>query len=139
MRVSEQSWHLRYVRWLQSSPDKAKNGAYMPRDLCSYFWKVVGSVAAPAIGVPWLLFVVGWIIWQFIEDWKLALLILGGIVGGLTLLALIAIGGTALFGNRPPKPKKVKKPKHKKEPGLIRSYMSARKRRVCPLIEVVKD
>ena len=76
---------------------------------------------------------------QFIDDWRIGLLIVGGIIGGLAVLALGGIALIALFGNRTPKPKKIKKPKRKKEPGLFRSYMSARKRKVCPLIEVVKE
>ena len=44
MKVSEQAWHLRYIRWWQSPIDKDENGVYMPRGQCSYFWRVVWAI-----------------------------------------------------------------------------------------------
>lgn len=46
--VSASSWHLRMMRWVWN--DTEKGTIYVPRDLCSYFWSVVGMLVV----VPFL-------------------------------------------------------------------------------------
>ena len=83
---------------------------YEPKNLCRHFWMTVTAL--------WLA-------------------LLTGILLPLILLAasydwLVKVGGwltdrLSVFDA----------PKPAKEPGLLRSYLAARKRRICPMIEVV--
>ena len=123
MQISSRAWHLRLVR-------KMHNKNYMPSDLCHYFWRVAGTVAWLSV----LAFgVFMWITWIVGQRWVFMGMILGaGIGGALFLILLKALADR--FYSRESKPAKLPK-----EPGLVLSYIKARKERYCPLIEVVED
>ena len=139
MQVSEQSWHLRYVRFMDASP---RGEPYVPRDLCSYFWTVVALVALPTlVGLAVLTVIVfgGFQLYEAFRDnfWTTSLIV--GIAIGIPItITAVILAIRSIVRWRSGRPVRVKKPKRKKEPGLVRSYLSAKKRRVCPLIEVVE-
>ena len=127
MRVSERSWHLRFVRWvdegawfrgfLRSSADP-RLLPYVPRDLCSYFWRVVGSFVL-LLGIT----VFGGCIWAI----------------GMTIFGAVALS-LWVWRHTQPTVKWVRaQPKSPAahEDGLLVAYVKAKKRRLCPRIEVV--
>jgi len=89
------------------------NGKEEPTNLCAYFWHVAFVLLICASPLGWIAF----------------------------LLAAIGAAGEWLQDKwdarsyrRGPRP-----PKVPREPGLIRSYLRAKKARVCPLIEFVDE
>ncbi len=125
MKVSKRSWHYRLNNWFSG-------GGYQPRDLCSYFWRTVGVAIFPllviaAIGV--LITAVVLVIMAFIDDWLQTLITLGAMVGVVIAYVLLVLGigrGVKKVG--------LKRPRFKDS--LIGQYTSAKKRRICPLIEL---
>jgi hypothetical protein len=129
MRVSRSSWHYRWWNWVNDHP------ANPPTNLCRYFWGIV-LPALTMLGLALLALVgLGYgIYWTFIRY-------------TLATLAVVALGSAAFlvfwgstkvetwWKNRPTRTRRPPKPA--KEPGLVRSYLRAKKQRVCPLIEVV--
>lgn len=83
---------------------------YYPKTICGYFWIVVGTS----------------LIWMTLAP----------IIGPLIPLALLILW---LLDKREERQagRKPKERKERKEPGVVRAYLSAKKRRVCPLIEII--
>lgn len=114
MKVKRNSWH--YKLW---SSYFNRN----PKNLCQYFWAIVFSIF---VSTSWIfIFVI--LIWM-------SFIAIATSVGWWVLIcvafsASIFWGGRNVyykyFHNRPPK-----------EPGLFRSWLKAKKEKVCPIIEV---
>ena len=55
----------------------------------------------------------------------------------LVIFGPLIIVASAILAGAEKLPKRTKGSKGKKQPGIVRSYIKARKQKVCPLIEVV--
>lgn len=160
LRVSATSWHYRLYKWTQRYGNWPNSE---PKSLCSYFWSIVltplfiysatfRKVVESVLFRPFvwlgrlnqtaLIIVVTAVIttvivcWGFLWPHKLliaAIVVVGIIVAGVLLL-LIALGIAELSDRR--------KSGSDLEPitgQLIFEFVRAKKRRVCPLIEVVDE
>jgi fatty acid desaturase len=121
MKVSRKSWHYRLhvFVWTMFDLDHGGPIAYFedgyrnnhkPRSLCTYFW----STAILTLLFP---------IWGFLL--LLVLLI-------LSVIFLLVIWPHRKYRSVRPKAPSAKN----KEPGLVKSFVKAKKSKVCPLIEV---
>jgi fatty acid desaturase len=155
MKIRKDSWHWKvFLNWER----RKKRADYYSRyrrptnlTLCKYFWTVMffapmrwfyqreGKVK------PWAVFiatvgVTGWAFMcydAFLDAWYwtfvpalMPFLFLGAVVGAVLLLQwLVDRRDTDILshGSEP------------KEPGLVGSYIKAKKNKVCPILEVVDD
>lgn len=150
MRVSRRSWHYRWFQFLvrpfAATPDAhgwtwwflgalqvfaaygepRRGEARLPPSLCGYFWSLVALTAL----VPMLVFSL------------VVTFVVGAVAAGFGFVAVSAFrtargalrgsrrGGRRLLG-RPAAPQR------ERFPNPVVEYVKARKRRVCPLIDVV--
>lgn len=137
MKVRRDSWHYRLWRWGREDKPYNSSKRSEPRDLCRYFWHIaLVKVLLPLIGAGLIVAgIVAIVIATFREPLKAGLIALA-ITCGLSLIwGLVIISGriedrrTAVRNGWAPA----------KEPGITRQYLAARKRKMCPLIEVVDD
>ena len=125
MIVHESSWHLKVARW--------GNHNYQPRDLCSYFWRVTGRLLW-ALAVIYAALYWGYRLVDAIFDnpwWAVMIVVVPAallVISGVVFLLLAAFDAI-------PKPH-FNRTKKQKPPSLVGSYIKAKKRRVCPLIEL---
>lgn len=145
MKVSKTSWHYRlYVfaqmtwRWetyegpftfwqlLLRKESLDVSGRYAPKNLCRYFWAVVGHLT------------IGLVI----------CLVFGVIIAILApfVWVILTYIDSGFHEGRVKKAKEKKRAKlaaqeaageKEKTPGLLRSFLKARKQKVCPIIELV--
>jgi len=125
IRISTTSWHYRL--WLWGQEDKSKQ----PTNLCSYFWMLVLLLVSPvALLVALIALPIAVILIALDNPWKLlifpAMLLTGFVLAVLTGSAMLA------YEKWGPKPST----EVRSTLGLIRSFVVAKKTRVCPLIEV---
>ncbi len=126
MRISENAWHLKVAR--------LADGSYQPRDLCSYFWQVTFKLLA-ALAVVYSAIYWGYVLVDAIFDnpwWAFMIVIVPAafvVLGGVVFLLIAAFEAI-------PKPHS-ERAKKEKPPSLVGEYLKAKKRRICPLIEVV--
>lgn len=134
MRVSRKSWHYRLYTILVSMWTEGPmifggdRTTHRPRDLCHYFWTIVWlTILAPV--------------------WIVVALVFGIILG----IAFCFYWPWMKFVYPPIRRRRQKKKAERaeerrlaglkeeepKEPGLIKSYLLARKQKVCPMITVV--
>ena len=123
LTFSSRSWHIRLMRWWVFD--------YQPRDLCHHFWAVVGLLGSFAM----LASLVGGALalWVFMEAriWQNSLLMFVAVNGGILIVVLPSLT--------------LHKWRHRSshserhEPGLVRQWLTARKQRWCPLIEVKEE
>jgi hypothetical protein len=119
MKISERSWHLRLARL-------ACGQNYRPRDLCSYFWGGIVFSTAMICAVVVSLLVLASLLVRFmlLHLWEtLGFLVVVLVVTGILL-------GVVWVFIRPPKDGP------KGPPNPLVEYLRAKKRRLCPLIEV---
>lgn len=116
MKISERSWHLRFARWSYRLRSKEGAAVYTPTDLCQYVWRglVTGLVflvmASVIIVVASPLLLAG-AIYDIVTDWQ----------------------------SKHPRLSTPAAPRAPRASNLFVTYLLAKKRRVCPLIEVVPD
>jgi len=135
MKVSKHSWHYRL--W-----SLGRDSSSRPRNLCKYFWHIaLIKVLFPLVVAFFVLLGVGlllWVIWGHpIQTAAVILVALGIVLLGFGLFKLLQMWGerreearyAASLVPTPPKPKK--------QPGVLRSFIKAKKQKACPLIEVV--
>lgn len=145
MKLSTASWPYRLYVWLWEHP---------PKDLCRLFWGcIVAVLLAPVVlavvGMKKLpsnarkvvvgVFIAANLVWlgvtivlAVIENpWNL-LFIPALMVGVFLLLGALFLGLDWMHHRR-------KNRAGSSSSGVVRSYLKARKRRVCPLIEVVEE
>lgn len=155
MKISSKAWHVQFTQAVYKD--------YKPRDLCSHFWRtfwpLFGIIALFSVVISWL----GWLGWDLISN------ILNEGWGGYGAWVALGLGiGTVLITvptvletkwkvfsrwsesmedsarrkrrekylrelNEPEKVKKVKKP------SLFRLWFRARKKNLCPMIELVDE
>lgn len=129
MQISNRAWHLRMVRAQMLEP-------YIPSNLCNYFWRVVGILLFDTVGIAIILGILGGIGFGI---YKLYILfqtdLIDALLGVGLGLSMFSIIGIIVWLDQ----RKRKRPKEPKPPGLVRSYIKARKERYCPLIEVVEE
>ena len=139
MKISAQSWHMRLARYLDED--------YQSRNLCHHFWvtvasvlfltAVIGFVVGMLIASPIIAIIAasqGWLVEG--SDWwdsVIASSIGWGVVGTIILAVLVK----HLLSRIPQKPLLSRTPQ--KPPGLVRSYLHARKAKLCPMIEVTDE
>ena len=101
------------------------DSSYEPKSLCHHFWAVVWKTNL-------LVFAPITLVMMLIHEPMLLLLVVGATICAWLLLLGMALLGSALLARRPHQV--VTAPK---APGLVSSYLRARKDKLCPLIEVV--
>ncbi len=128
MRIRYESWHYRFI---------AKSWDNEPRSLCAYFWKIVISILIGITGSVVALFMSWYLLkalsYPFLQHWMST---------GYALVSFplwLAIGIVASYNyrqwlytttrlERPDKPPST-------PPGLVQSFLVAKYRRICPLLE----
>lgn len=134
LKVSSQSWHYRYFRYLESvrRGPQYVNPFYkgyrprpdVPHSLCPYFW----SLVLGTIGASLILAIVA--------------------VGTVVVAPFFALGwaGVWVFHKLPERTRTKKpktwtetpsKPRRVRQPSLVKETARAFKNKVCPLLEVV--
>lgn len=126
MKVKRSSWHYKlYCFWRQSwdwdsySPFEAFEllvrrsslRSYAPNSLCRYFWFILGATVVSSLVLLALNVV---IVLVCLLGWPVAV-----------VAEKWADRRTRKYGDTP------------RSPGLLRSFVKAKKSRICPLIEVV--
>lgn len=125
VRISERSWHLQLVR--------ACRHDYVPRDLCSYFWTLVAIIAPLAVVIGVIVIAVVAFVRIMLIDWRTTAVGIGIGIGVWAALFLVYYLGRSLIHRRRVR----QRPTGRRGPNLIVAYVKAKKRRFCPLIEVV--
>jgi hypothetical protein len=122
MEIRRDSWHYRFyeVSFNMWPPERT--------NLCSYFWRVAyGIVLYVALGAC-VLFILGATGYALYNHTVASLIVAGVTVVllGLILLGIYVDDELALRRSEPGY-----------RPGLIRSYLKAKKEKVCPLVKFV--
>lgn len=139
LEVSKSSWHYRLWSW-------GKDGKQAtPINLCRYFWFIVLIIVTPIVLVSLALFGVGFIIWLIYSN-----PVTSAIVVGCLILAAALIVGVSYFAVKHEEKKERERdeqfqalmrgeeiPKEEKQPSIFRTWLAAKKQKVCPLIKVV--
>ena len=136
MKVSKRSWHYRLVNWVETDHN------YVPTNLCTHFWAVVGAllfttaffVVVPLVAVGGVGYFYGYQVWvqhtlgaAIVHGVIASVLLVGFIIWAIAYSATKSNALTAAWKKRP----------HPTE-SLGWQYVSAKKQRVCPIIEVVE-
>jgi len=137
LEISKNSWHYRL--WMLGRDSTSR-----PKNLCKYFWHLaIFKILLPFVLGSFVLLGIGallYVIWghpAVTAITILATLLCVGLVVGLIELGQRlydkhqAKVELALLNPEPPKPKK--------EPGVLRTFLKARKQKMCPLIQVIDD
>lgn len=135
LQISKNSWH--YWLWKLGRDSSSK-----PKNLCKYFWHIaIVKVLIPLTLALGFLLGVGaliWLIWGHpVQTALIVLTIAACALFGLGLYKFLQVWSARRQKARiaarfnPPQPPK--------EPGIVRSFLKARKQKMCPLIEVVDD
>ncbi len=131
MQISIDSWHYKLIDILDFNH---------PDNLCAYFWKTVWTIIFVSFMIFGVILFVGAPLWNWLTtDFPVPILVIGLILD--VFLAGLLIYGVVLYfellqkvmrvlPKRKPKPPKIKKP-----PGLFRQWLSAKHRKVCPLLK----
>lgn len=135
MKVNRNSWHYRLWRW--GRDDRYSHKRSEPRDLCRYFWHIaIVKMLLPLIGASLIVAGIVAIVIKAANDPLTVGLVILAILGGLA----VAFGLAEFFDRRADlRQRREWDPSLRKEPGIVRQYLRARKRRICPLIEVVDE
>jgi len=149
MIIKRNSWHYRMNVWKRRAWRTEKQ-----RTLCGYFWFTIVTmllVAAVPLAVYTFFFIMGGAIAHdmkgvpFIDPDSLWILVTYPITGAIFIASIIGIcaclvgafwvfaktGGWILNKLK----SRQKKEKTVREPGLLASYLKARKEKVCPIIK----
>ena len=124
MKLSRDSWHYRYLNWLDFYDHCNKYS------LCVYFWKVVGGILilpvgiALAVGAAWVLTMPLW--WWFF-DIELAPVIIAGVID---------VGLLSLAWHEYRKDLRAEGKIPYKEPSLAAQWVHAKHRKICPLLDL---
>jgi hypothetical protein len=136
MKISERSWHLRFVRWVNDdgamfkrwfnpTPNDEFNAPYQPHDLCRYFWAFVAS-----IGMLLILIGIGGVTFLICQTVYWTWRVLSWVVWHALVSPAVSVWDAI--------PKRHRR-EPKGPPNLVVAFIRAKKRRVCPLIEVTKE
>jgi len=135
MNISKSSWHYRLL--------KALDWLAWPKDtLCKYFWKVVVAcvfVPSLALLVSWLALLPFWGIF-YNAPFPLRLFIATIEIIGLGILLGVMVSNRwdreIRAGTRKARPEEEYV---YKSPSLLRQWLTAKHRKVCPIITFVED
>lgn len=130
LTVDTRSWHYRLIKWARIDP--------IPKNLCSYFWVIVGIFAVPlmmlaSFGVlvaVYISLIIDWTWWALLGPLVLVVMMAAVVVLCVTLGIII---GSIHWMYRRWRPRAEV---GASTLGLVKAYVSARKRKICPLIEV---
>ena len=136
IKISSRSWHYRLLKWAQH------DSVEMPKTLCGYFWTVVLILVGPVLVVLGVLALIALYVGAILESWWWMivgpLLVAVGLVVAVLVLVLAVLVGEILsnlyHGLRPNQ-----ESKGHSTARLIGEFIGAKKRRICPLIEVVGE
>ena len=135
MKIRTTAWHYKWVARYWDSHPKA---------LCWYFWKVIISIIG-RIGQGGLillaaciaLVIITYPVWHwFASDWHETPMVLSFFVWTMAGYVALKAYRSHLYHSGqliPPKPKP------RKEPGLLAQFLTAKHRKVCPLLEYTDD
>lgn len=152
MIINERSWHYRFNVW-RSSEWKTKR----KKTLCSYFWFTVLNIALFSAFVAAIILILATVGNGMCQDYvnqsfydvyslplyfQLPLFPVIAIIGMAVVIALVMMVFGSLYGIRAMLVWVINrlenKSGHKSNPGLIVSFIKAKKAKVCPLIEFKK-
>ena len=123
MKIRENAWHHRFYRW-----GHLNDFVYGQTNLCNYFWRVVlgicimvfiGTVLAAAVSG------LGIVFYKHFLPSCIVTVIIAATFGALCFKSNL---------NHKRRLAGYKKP----EPGLLRSYLKAKKDKVCPIVTFVR-
>jgi len=130
MKISKSSWHYRFY---------SATHAYVPNNLCEYFWKLLGTIILSLFFVGWILYIIfclGYAI--YVHDLKSENTSV--IIGTVLWTVILVIGFCCLFYKivhwfcaRHPKVYK------EKTPNLLLEWFKAKKNKYCPKIEFTEN
>lgn len=154
MKISKQSWHYRIVRHGVFGGFFETNPSAVKRTLCAYFWQVVWRLIEILVWIP---FLVGGVIfcmtggviclWQHFfvlsggNDLTSVFQIFGVIGAAIWTFLFFSLLFAFYFGVLHPRLLAFKEKRKDdgncdhKEPGLIASYLKAKKQKICPMLE----
>ena len=135
MKFSKSSWHYRLIGLFDLNH---------PNNLCAYFWKTVLAMIFSIVVPSVLVWVLGMPLWYWLgADVPRTMAVFMGLIDVVIIVCCVVawiqyIGWPEKLRQLMPE-KKCKPPKEKKPPGLFRQWLSAKHRKVCPLIEFEKS
>lgn len=135
MKVSSRSWHFRL--WIVGRDSWAR-----PRDLCRYFWHLfLIKMLLPAVVATLVLLGIGFIAYIMWSNPVTTAVVIGlAIFAASCLIILYFVIKKLVDRNDRLKKERAKlPPEPEREPSILFMYLAARKRKICPLIEVVED
>lgn len=141
MKVKRTSWH--YWLWKFGRNEKSE-----PKDLCRYFWHIVLiKLALPLAIVGFVLLGIGALMWVIYgHPVFTGIVILGALLVAGLLIGLVFLIERLNERKAYKRAEARRNPQPPREPGptrvwfgLLRQYLAARKRKICPLIEVIDD
>lgn len=135
LKIRRTSWHYRLWKLGRQAHTK-------PRDLCRYFWHLlIVKLLLPLVGAAFVLLGIGsliYVIWGHPLESAM-------IVVGILLAVALVVGLVLLIRKlyerhlRLVKERSKLPPEPEPEPSVLFTYLAARKKKLCPLIEVVDD
>ena len=130
MNIKETSWHYRILNYL----DMLKNPRIGRESLCPYFWKVAFCVTVLPLTVLASIWVLTMPFWWMFFDAPLPIVIL---IASGEIVALLYILKTLVSIRHEDEIAKGTREPVNEEPSLLRAWLSAKHRKVCPLIDFV--
>ena len=128
MKVSKSSWHY----WIYKN--SFEHGcAFEPNNLCPYFWRVVGGGIKILVVTAVVAIVLGFVGWLFYAHTG-ATFVSTAVIGVIIAVSVNWDEIRWAYEERFGKSEEVETP----EPGLLRSWLKAKKDKVCPVIEMVE-
>jgi len=133
MNISKESWHYRLLKGI----DLLKSPIYGAESLCPYFWKVVfAAVVLPviALAVAWIGTMPLW--WWLLPDMPLGLVIF---IGLSEIAALLFILKTLVELRHMDEVTAGTREAPEVKESLLKAWLKAKHRQVCPLIDFVGE
>lgn len=136
MKINQNSWHFKlHDKFSSKSHWRFYQGK--PVSLCSYFWRTIGLILLSICMMGFFILIAAVLIsgpffWLFEGDDRKAVFLV--LIVEMVLLCM-AVGSAIIDSDWWQK----KRPKVKRDPGLFRSWLRAKKSKVCPLLELERD
>lgn len=125
MKIDVNSWHYQLTNFIGG-------GNYRPKNLCAYFWAVVGSTLLTLVFALFLVLGAGCVIAFLVMIIDTTLKYPAEALPVFAFVYLVGVGiyAYSLRG--------ISYKTHK-EPGLLIAYVIAKKKKFCPMIELVNS
>lgn len=135
LKVRKSSWHYRLWRLGRENPNSE------PKDLCRYFWHItLLKILLPAtlgalvlVGIGGLLYVI------YGHPLQTGFILIGVLLSAAGVVGLFFCIQKLHDRHLERRQERRNNPQPPKEPSLFREMLMARKRSMCPLIEVIDD